>query len=353
VSTGAGGWEAEFLGGGAYVELGGGAVLVAWGDCAVAASPGEGGASFYVPDFFLKEPLPWRVFTHYRIVDSGEIARSLGAGVIPDFEWEGPREDAFGLLVDRALDRITGGEIEKAVPTAAMASGADIPKGALSGLVSRSLRRGDGGLAYGFWRGGEGIVGVTPERLFCREGGMFRIDAVAGTGFATGARTGVWEPSPKDLLEHAVVLRDIAEVCRRVSDDGAVRVGGTSATRIGPLWHLKAVVEFDSPLPSGFPSLISRLHPTPALGISPRGNWRRVCRQLDDGERWRHGAPFGFQVGGNSLEGCLVALRCLQWREGGGMQIRAGCGVVRGSSPGAEYRELLAKFSAVRRTLGI
>jgi menaquinone-specific isochorismate synthase len=346
--VGAGVWLSSFLESGAYAEVGKGRVLLAWGECTAEKRPLGEGVSFYVPDFFLREGLPWRHFSCFGVFGVEEVGDLLRGEGCSGINWDIPREGEFGGLVSKVLSEIDLGKIEKAVPTAAMTSSETLSGDDRGSIISRSLAGKSGGVAYGFWDDRGGIIGVTPESLFSREGATFCVEAVAGTG--VGAKK--WTPTPKDKEEHAVVLRDIAERCLAVSEDGKVKSGRTLAVRFGNLWHLRTKVTFPSTMRSGFPTMVSRLHPTPAVGISPRGNWRIRCREFDAGERWRHGAPFAICLGDGSLERCMVAIRCLQWKKGEGLQIRAGCGVIKKSSPEGEYQELLEKLSTVRQILG-
>jgi menaquinone-specific isochorismate synthase len=342
-------WIGTFLDFGAYVQLSHNQVLLAYGEPKLSDCPDKEAASFYTPGFFLTEAKPWRVFPQYTIMSGDEVSRMLEVGKRSSFLWHGPDEAAFRIAVDWALAMIEAGKIEKAVPTAPMVFEGVFQGRQLGQMVARSLGRMDGGVAYGLWGGGSGIIGITPEILFVREAGVFNIDAVAGTGFDPG----VLETSGKNQREHAIVVRDIVRRCHRFFGDGCVKLGQTRAEAIGDLWHLKTRVEVMAELESGFPFLVEALHPTPAVGISPRGDWKRICRELDIGNRCQHGAPFGFVLRSESIEGCLVAIRCAQWSRGEGAEIRAGCGITEESNPSDEVRELLAKVSATREGLGI
>lgn len=141
-SSNAGSWVGCFLDQGAYVALGDGRILVAWGEADAADSPKEEGISFYVPDFFLQEALPWRAFSGYRVALARDMVDLLRGGEPPAIEWEFPEEESFCLSVTRAMDMIARGEIEKAVPTAVLSARGEVSAATRAGLVSGSLRGG-------------------------------------------------------------------------------------------------------------------------------------------------------------------------------------------------------------------
>ncbi len=345
-----GGWvnSCEFLEQGAFVQLADRRLLIAWGEPSMAARPVEGRASFFVPDFFLRGKEPWRVFPCHEIVTSEELVRRIGRGRRRRASWENPDKEAFCASVEMGLAMIRDGVITKAVPTAAMGSGVLFDGGQRAKLVAESILHAEGGFAYGLWSPREGIVGVTPEILFSTRDGGFQTEAVAGTA----TDPAVLGNSTKEQTEHKIVLEDIIHRCWGIEKVRRVVPGVTAVARIGQLWHLKTPISVEARVVGGFSALISALHPTPALGIAPRGDWAGTCAKLDVGERWRHGAPFGYSLSGET-EACLVAIRCVQWMVGAGAQIRAGCGVVRGSTHDGEYRELLAKLKATQNNLGI
>ena len=96
-----------------------------------------------------------------------------------------------------------------------------------------------------------------------------------------------------------------------------------------------------------------RLHPTPALGVYPRGEAGSAwLAGIDpDGERGRFGAPFGLRWPSGAGR-CVVAIRNLQYRAGR-LDIWAGCGVVSQSRYEDEWQEVLDKMQAVRALWGV
>ena len=152
---------------------------------------------------------------------------------------------------------------------------------------------------------------------------------------------------PKERDEHRLVLDDVAS---RLAPLGHVAKGATRLWRIGVLSHLRTDLRIAPREHAEFPALVERLHPTPAVGIAPRGDWRETVAGIDAEPRGYFGAPFGLRLPGGQSR-CLVAIRGLQWdRET--TRCGAGCGIVAGSELERELAELRLKITATRGNLG-
>lgn len=92
-------------------------------------------------------------------------------------------------------------------------------------------------------------------------------------------------------------------------------------------------------------SLVSKLHPTPALGGFPRDaamTWIQTHEAMDRG--W-FGGPLGwFEQNGSGV--AAVAIRCALISKKGSFAY-AGAGIVEGSSPTLEWAETNQKFSTI------
>jgi menaquinone-specific isochorismate synthase len=98
-------------------------------------------------------------------------------------------------------------------------------------------------------------------------------------------------------------------------------------------------------------SLVERLHPTPALGGTPRDKALEMIREIEPLDRGWYAAPIGWI---DALENgeFAVAIRSglLQGREA---SIFAGCGVVGDSEPLSEYEETKVKLKPMLSALGV
>jgi menaquinone-specific isochorismate synthase len=91
--------------------------------------------------------------------------------------------------------------------------------------------------------------------------------------------------------------------------------------------------------------LATRLHPTAAVGGTPREDALRLIRALEAAPRGRYAAPVGWIDGHGDGEFAL-ALRCAQL-DGATARLWAGAGIVADSEPEAETAETTAKLDAV------
>lgn len=336
----------------AFLECG---AVIAWSDdCWIiargrpehSAHPDPERASFFTPDFFLRDEKPWRIYPDASAVSPDSLAQLLGDGV-PERHWEAFDEGAFATSFGKITEAFRAGCLQKAVPAVFQTS-----RGALTiterARALRSLANLPAGLMpYGWWDEDGGAIGASPEILFENDGVEVRTAAVAGTA-RSGAPPGEMLDDPKERGEHRLVLDDIET---RLSTIGRVTRGATRLWRIGMLSHLRTDLRVTPDRMPGFMTLIGLLHPTPAVGIAPRGDWRAVIADIDGAPRGHFAAPFGLELpGGHSR--CLVAIRGVQWNRDTA-RCGAGCGIVPESKLERELAELRLKISATRGNLGL
>ena len=199
-------------------------------------------------------------------------------------------------------------------------------------------------------RHGTCCLGATPERLVRLAGR--RVDTAAVAGSAARGRSPeedarlarALSESKKEQAEHAVVVRAL----RAALEDLCAELTLPEAPR---LLRLDGIQHLETPLVAtlrGSPhvlDLVARLHPTPAVGGSPREAalaWLAAREQLERG--WYAG-PLGYvdASGGGEF---FVALRSALLRAGEA-RLFAGAGVVEGSTPEAELRETRLKLRAL------
>ena len=155
--------------------------------------------------------------------------------------------------------------------------------------------------------------------------------------------------SVKDAAEHQFVVDAIVDAlgdrCRSL--DVAVT---PEIARFSSVAHLVTPIRavLADPAPSAL-DLARLLHPTPAVGGTPRAAALTLIRELELRDRGRYAGPVGWvDARGNGEWG--IALRCA---EVGGRRARlfAGCGIVAGSDPVAELAETQAKFAVMQFAL--
>jgi menaquinone-specific isochorismate synthase len=320
--------------------------LIAWGEPRRAGQPDPARPSFYAPDFYLADRAPWRIYPHSASVAPDGLAQQL-TGAAAARSWRGFDPAAFSAAFARTQDAFRDGSLRKAVPAVF-----DVSDGPLSaaerGRALRALANLPAGLMpYGVWDQERGILGASPELLFEDDGVELHSMAVAGTARA-GVAPDDFAEDPKERREHGLVLEDLEA---QLAPLGRVTRGATRLWRIGILSHLRTDLRVTPAQPPGFADLVRLLHPTPAVGTAPRGQWREWIALLDGGNRGGFAAPFGLALPDGSSR-CLVAIRNVQW-DCEQARCGAGCGLVPGSSLPRELAELRLKLTATRRNLAL
>jgi menaquinone-specific isochorismate synthase len=101
--------------------------------------------------------------------------------------------------------------------------------------------------------------------------------------------------------------------------------------------------------PASLLRLADAVHPTAAVGGTPRTTALALIEELEGMDRGRYAGPVGWvDAHGDGELG--IALRCAQL-VGPFARLFAGCGVVADSDPDVEVREAAAKLRAVREAL--
>ncbi|WP_240423738.1 isochorismate synthase [Microbacterium halotolerans] len=312
------------------------------------------------------------------------ITRSEGADV-PDVDeadygpqWSatlGPgRMDpaAHGDAVRDVLRRIADGEAEKVV-IARDISGT-VPAGA-------DLRRLVRELAHGYpdtWTFAvDGLIGASPETLVTVSGGTVTARVLAGTiprGADADEDTALsveLAKSDKNVEEHAFAVASVLESLRPYT--ATLEASETpSLLRLPNLWHLATDVTGTLSNGASALNLVRALHPTAAVGGTPREAAVRIIRDVEPFDRGRYAGPVGW-IDGNGDGEWAIALRCAQFGEAGGtasagddegddpaaadwslganatrrVTAHAGGGIVSGSVPESELDETRVKFRPI------
>lgn len=144
----------------------------------------------------------------------------------------------------------------------------------------------------------------------------------------------VW--GEKEIEEQAIVTRHVADVLRKNIGVHDVHQGETRAVAAGSVAHLKT--EFKARIKDGFQrqSLLSALHPTPAIGGWPRGLAQAAIEQIEGHDRSYYGGYFG-TVGAEETH-LYLNLRCVRITQKH-MQLYVGGGYTDQSDPQIEWEE--------------
>jgi isochorismate synthase len=189
-----------------------------------------------------------------------------------------------------------------------------------------------------------GFVGASPELLVRRVGQSVTARPMAGTG----PRADELVHSTKDAREHHFVVEAVVGALATVCDD--VHALGVSPVALTDLTHLATTITARvRDLETSALDLALVLHPTPAVGGTPRSMALATISRLEGSPRDLYGGPCGWVDARGDGE-FVVALRGAQIH-GSRARLHAGAGIVAGSRSDAEWAETRAKLEPMLRAL--
>lgn len=200
---------------------------------------------------------------------------------------------------------------------------------------------------FGWQSNGATFVGASPELLVRLDGGTVTSNPLAGT-----ARRGEGEEedrqlangllrSEKDRVEHGFVVDDIVERLGPLTEDLAVP-DGPSLKRMSTVQHLSTRITGGARHAVHVLDLVEALHPTPAVGGTPRDEARALIDKAEGFDRGWYTGGIGWLDGGGDGE-FAIGLRC-GLLEGTRAHVFAGAGIVSDSDPEAELLETRLKL---------
>lgn len=299
-----------------------------------------------------------RVWGAYRKFGAFDYAGEVANGAAPEQPGLRSRRElapgVYAEAVAQALEMIGQGDFEKIVLARGIELEAEHPWQPLDAL--NRLRERFGScftFSYG-GGGGRSFIGATPERLLQIRDGHLLTEAIAGSaprgrnaGEDAALARGLLD-SEKDLREHACV-RD--SILRRLEQAG-ISARSDQAPRILPLanvQHLHTPIQAEVGESVHLLEVLSELHPTPAVGGTPRGAAVSRIRELEQMERGLYAGVVGWFNHLNEGE-MVVGIRSALI-EGSRAKLYAGAGIVAGSEPEKEIRETELKLNALLETL--
>lgn len=361
------GWMLEVL------RPGEASLWVGWGEPkTVSIAEFDAGGGVWTPDFFELKNGGQRFQTPFTCrIDRTVLQTALQEMLAKHHKtenvafdrvvWRPPLRADFDRGWQHLQSVFRDGVVKKAVP-AVFARGTTATMNAREWLANRVLAslRATAGTSlrlYGEWSGSRGRLGATPEALFSVDGATITSMAVAGTRAVEKADE-LWSDN-KEREEHQLVVDDIARTLSAWTKI-ATSVGGTRIQKFSTLAHLVTDISATTTGPCDVYDLTRVLHPTPALGTSPRQNDLSLLRQLHQQtapgiSRDGFGAPFVVRLQ-NRVE-AVVAIRQIQWQREGAdrltLQVGSGCGVLPMSECDREWAELALKRRAIAKLFAL
>jgi isochorismate synthase EntC len=334
----------------AFVQTAPDRVFVGWGPFEQLPFRRAERPAFFVTDFFLDDVSPWRHPSTWEELSIEELVERFPDESVPEIEWEAPSLEDFTRLFESARDAMGRGDFHKIVPVL-FENGRFTKRPAGDGswwhyFFSKLIALPTGLRAYGYSHNKHGMVGATPEVLFEAETHGYRTMALAGT--RPVLRGAELLSDPKERREHRLVVDDIV---RRLAPFGNVEIGPLGVLGLPHIAHLMTPIFFaenGGNEKMSFTEMVRRLHPTAALGVSPRTPvGERWLREADRGVKRRtFGAPFGIEREDRSAL-ALVAIRNVQWH-GDAVRVGSGAGMLPESRLEREFEELRQKRDQVK-----
>lgn len=197
------------------------------------------------------------------------------------------------------------------------------------------------------------FLGCSPERLFRRYQNTVSTEALSGTSpRGKGAQddekiAAALMHDRKNIHENRLVLRDIVSrlqpLCQWLETDKS-----HSIVKLKNVQHLRYLISGQLRSEITDEALLLSLHPTPAVGGMPR---TEACLLINEHEPYSRGLYAGVcGIVGVDITDLCVSIRsaCIKV---GSISLYAGAGIVEGSLPDNEWRELNNKIMTVQEIL--
>jgi isochorismate synthase len=265
-----------------------------------------------------------------------------------------PEAAAWRGSVARLAGAVGRGRLDKAVLSRRVsleaASVIDI-----TGVLRRLEASAPESTVFAISRGSRTFLGATPERLVSLQGRELRTMAMAGSTprardpAVDDALAAELLASDKEREEHEVVVTMLREALAPVTEELTI-APSPEVVRFRHVQHLVTPVSGRLREDASVLTLVERLHPTPAVGGTPRELALELIAEEETPERGWYAGPLGWIDRGGDGE-FVVALRC-GVIFGAQATLFAGCGIVADSDPEREWDESATKLLALGAALG-
>jgi len=193
-------------------------------------------------------------------------------------------------------------------------------------------------------------VGASPETLAHIRGLSLRTEALAGSAprGPSAGKDAHWGKTilarEKEVREHRLVIESII---RRLSSAGisSIKEGLPRLLRLANLQHVRTPLQ--GKLPEGLHpfDVLSNLHPTPAMGGTPRSLALAKLAEIEKAPRGLYSGVAGWMDAKGRAE-FIVPIRCGRIQQSS-LTLFAGAGIVEGSIPENEKNETDWKLQAM------
>lgn len=263
--------------------------------------------------------------------------------------------DVWHAHIERIRSAIGSGAFGKIV--AGRACEVELPRNLDDVDVLGRLAAEPGCTRFAFRRERSSFIAASPETLLAKRGNTLRTQALAGTIKSLGSelpmlsqRSGQLTGSNKDQAEHAFVVREIMSSLAPFANE-IQTPPRPAVVKIRNILHLNTPIVATLRDDVAVPDLVAALHPTPAVGGTPKRDAAKWIVANEPCNRGWYTGTVGWLDATNDAS-FVVAIRCglLSERRA---YVYTGAGIVADSDPAAEYAETELKQLPLLRALGV
>ena len=254
-------------------------------------------------------------------------------------------EEGFTSAVNKAIERINAGEVEKVVLARELEG--RLPTGSdLRVAITRLAESYPDCWTFSV----DGLFGSSPETLITVHGKKVTARVLAGTAKRGSdnasdlAQAAELASSNKDLDEHGFATRSVLNALTPYAQQLSVS-DSPFTLKLPNVWHLATDIAGTLAQGSNSLDLVSALHPTAAVAGTPTAVAVEVIDDLEPFDRGRYAGPVGW-IGADGDGEWAIALRCAQLT-GSTVTAYAGCGIVSDSVAAQELSETDMKFRPI------
>ncbi len=252
-------------------------------------------------------------------------------------------KDKYVKIVEKAIDAINTNEFKKVVISRKeIVALSDLE---VEEVYSKLLQLYPNAFVYVWFHPQVGLwFGATPETLFKVEKNCFTTMSLAGTQEYKNDEKVSW--NTKEIEEQQIVTDYIVNKLSDFSSN--LEQLKTETVKAGSLLHLKTEIKGEL-LKEGLFSLVSLLHPTPAVCGFPK---EKAKQFILDNEAYKRSYYTGFlgELNIHKNSNLFVNLRCMEIKRNNA-EIYIGGGITKGSIPEKEWEETVAKSNIMLKAL--
>ena len=257
--------------------------------------------------------------------------------------WRLPEQDQHHGAVERCLAAIAEGEVYQACICTRLAG--ELVGDAVQLFADGVRATAPARAAYVAGRWGA-VASLSPELFLARHGRAVRSSPIKGT-LPLDQDPALLRASAKDVAENIMIVDLVRNDLGRVCVPGSIGVPELLAVAPAPaVWHLVSTVTGRLRPGTTDAALVEALFPPASVTGTPKLRARELLAGWEAHPRGVYCGAVGMSSPWAGLE-LNVAIRTVEVDPNGGVQLGVGGGITIDSDPAAEWRECLAKGSAV------